>query len=87
LAGGLAKEHRWVPNSGWITFHVRSDEDLKHARWLMRLSYLRYTLKTAPDARKMLEQESHELRLGPQFRSLLEKFVPSARLGLAEPRA
>ena len=34
LAGGLAEEHRWVPNSGWITFHVRSDEDLKHAQWL-----------------------------------------------------
>src|SRR5947209_4083 len=59
LAGGLAEEHRWVPNSGWITFHVRCDEDLRHARWLMRLSYLRYALKTAPDARKLLEQESH----------------------------
>jgi|ERR1700687_1366456 len=32
LAEGLAEEHRWVPDSGWITFHVRSDEDLKHMR-------------------------------------------------------
>ena len=24
LAEGLAEEHRWVPNSGWITFHIRS---------------------------------------------------------------
>jgi luciferase-like monooxygenase len=87
LAAGLAEEHRWVPNSGWITFHVRSDADLKHALWLMRLSYLRYALKTAPDARKLLEQESEELGLGPQFRSLLEKFVPSARQVLAEPLA
>src|SRR5271157_134237 len=23
LANGLAEEHRWVPNSGWITFHLR----------------------------------------------------------------
>src|SRR5438445_3013087 len=47
LAEGLAEEHRWVPNSGWITFHVRNDEARKHALWLLRLSYLRYVLKTA----------------------------------------
>jgi hypothetical protein len=38
LKDGLAEEHHWVPNSGWITFHVRSEEDLKRALWLMRLS-------------------------------------------------
>ena len=58
LAEGLAEEHRWVPNSGWITFHIRSEEDLKHALWLMRLSYLRYALKTARDPRGLLEQLS-----------------------------
>ena len=57
LKEGLAEEHRWVPNSGWITFHVRRDEDLKHALWLMRLSYLRYWLKTATDPRKLFEEE------------------------------
>jgi len=40
LAEGLAEEHRWVPNSGWATFHIRKAEDVKHALWLMRLSYL-----------------------------------------------
>src|SRR5216684_3715917 len=60
LSEGLAEEHRWVPNSGWITFHICSEEDLKRALWLMRLSYLRYTLKTAAD-RKLLERESEEL--------------------------
>jgi hypothetical protein len=78
LAEGLAEGHRWVPNSGWITFHVRSDEDLKHALWLMRLSYLRYLLKSATDPRKLLEQESERLHLSPQFRSLLEPLVPKA---------
>jgi hypothetical protein len=29
LAEGLAEEHRWVPNSGWITFRIRSEEDLQ----------------------------------------------------------
>ena len=86
LAEGLAEEHRWVPNSGWITFQMRSEEDLIHALWLMRLSYLRYALKTASDPCKLLEQESQARRLSPQFKSLLEPFVPvSARQALAVP--
>jgi hypothetical protein len=86
LADGLAEEHHWVPNSGWVTFRVHSEEDLNHAVWLMRLSYLRYALKTASDPRGMLEHEDEVLRLGPRFRSLLEKFVPSsAKQPMAEP--
>src|SRR5438132_13819882 len=76
LADGLAEEHRWVPNSGWITFRIRSEEDLKHALWLMRLSYSRYALKKAADPRELFEQESKQLCLSPQFKSLLEPFVP-----------
>lgn len=81
LAQGLAEEHRWVPNSGWITFHIRSEQDLKHALWLMRLSYLRYALKVAPDPRRFFEQESEALHLNPQFKSLLERFVPRTTSG------
>jgi Luciferase len=76
LAQGLAEAHRWVPNSGWITFRVHSEDDLKLALWLMRLSYLRYVLKTAPDRRKLFDQESDQLHLSPQFKTLLEQFVP-----------
>ena len=76
LAAGLAEQHHWVPNSGWITFHVRNEDNLSHALWLMRLSYLRYALKTASDPRGLLEQESKELNLTPEFKSLLERFVP-----------
>ncbi len=86
LAEGLAEGHRWwVPNSGWTTFRVRSEEDLKHALWLMRLSYIRYALKTATDPRELLEQESEELDLSPQFKSLLERFVPNANHSATEP--
>jgi hypothetical protein len=76
LTEGLAEEHRWVPNSGWITFHVRSEEDLKHAVWLMRLSYLRYAVKTAAAPRELFDQQSEELHLSPRFRSLFEPFLP-----------
>ena len=75
LAAGLAEQHHWVPNSGWTTFRIRSEENLSHALWLMRLSYVRYALKTANDPRGMLEQESEELNLSPEFKSLLERFV------------
>ena len=61
LVDRLAEEHHWVPNSGWITFRIRNEQDLKHAFWLMRLSYLRYSLKTSTDPRKLLEQESEKL--------------------------
>jgi hypothetical protein len=79
LAEGLAGEHRWAPNSGWITFRIRSERDLTHALWLMRLSYLRYALKTDSDPRALLEHESEELRLGPRFRSLPESSCPPRR--------
>jgi hypothetical protein len=76
LAEGLAEEHRWVPQSGWITFRIRGEQDFKHALWLMRLSYLRYALKRASDPRILFEQEAEQLRLSSLFKSLLESFVP-----------
>lgn len=76
LRDGLAEEHRWVPDSGWITAYVRNDEEWKHGIWLMELSYLRYALKTATDARAMLDKRGVELRLSPEFKLLLEPFVP-----------
>ncbi len=76
LAEGFAQEHRWVPDSGWITFAVRGDEDVKHALWLLRLSYLRYALKAVPDPVKRFEEESERLRLSPRLQALLAWFVP-----------
>ena len=76
LDGGLAKEHHWVPNYGWITFGVRTEQDLQHALWLLRLSYIRYALKTDHDPRRLFEQESECLQLSPRFASLLAEFLP-----------
>ena len=78
LAEGMAGEHRWVPNSGWTTFQVRSEADFNHGVWLLRLSYLRYAMKTAAAPRELLERQSEELRLSPRFRVLLEPFLPLA---------
>lgn len=77
LAEGLAERHYFVPNSGWITFHIRRDQDRNHALWLMRLSHLRYALKTATEPRRLLHEESQKLCLTPHFQSLFEPFVPT----------
>ena len=77
LAQGLAEEHRWVPGSGWVTFRIHAEQDLNHALWLFRLSYLRYALKAAGDPRALLTQESERLHLSPQLRALFEQHIPA----------
>ena len=63
-----------------------SEEDLSHALWLMRLSYLRYALKKASDPQRLFEQESKRLHWSPRFKSLLQPFVPkTANQVFAEP--
>ncbi|HET6176367.1 MAG TPA: luciferase family protein [Candidatus Sulfotelmatobacter sp.] len=78
LDEGFAETHHWVPDSGWITFGVRGENDVKHALWLMRISYLRYAPKTVSDASEMFEREAKELRLSPRFKSLLKPFIPNS---------
>ncbi|MBV8475529.1 MAG: DUF5519 family protein [Acidobacteria bacterium] len=78
LSAGLAEKHRWVPNSGWVTFSLRSEKQLPHALWLMRLSYLRYALKQAANPEQVLEEETGKLLLSSQFASLLRQHVPRA---------
>jgi hypothetical protein len=75
LEKGLAEEHHWVPNSGWTTFHVRTEKDLAPALWLLRLSYFRYALRSAADPHLLFEREGEALGLTPELRSLLEPFV------------
>src|SRR5580658_859187 len=65
LVEGLAEEHYWVPDSGWSTFRVRTEDDLAHARWMLRLSYLRYVLKQDADPPGRFERESEALHLSP----------------------
>jgi Luciferase len=75
LADRLAARHRWLPDSGWITFHMSSAADLDHALWLMRLSWLRYALKLASDPALILNEESARLHLSPTLVALLSRFM------------
>ncbi len=40
LAEKRAEPHHLLPETGWITFYIRSAEDVEQAIWLLRLSYL-----------------------------------------------
>lgn len=73
----LAEQHRWVPDSGWITFRMRGDIDAEHAVWLMRLSYLRYALKSATNPPDLLEIEAERLGLSPDLVAILSRFIPA----------
>jgi Luciferase len=77
LAAGLADPHHWVPDSGWVTFRIRTEEDWQKGLWLMRISYLRYSLKTTTDPETVLERESVRLDLSAEFKSLLARFIPA----------
>ncbi|HEX6502873.1 MAG TPA: luciferase family protein [Terriglobales bacterium] len=77
LTAGLVIKHYWVPNSGWTTYRVRTERDLQHALWLLRLSYLRYRLKTAAEPQLFLESESTALHLTPELKSLFTQLLPA----------
>lgn len=76
LAHNIAEQHRWVPDSGWTTFQIRHSEDVEHAIWLMRLSYIRYALKSAADPDCLLEKEDERLHLHPELKSMLTRSIP-----------
>jgi hypothetical protein len=77
LEEGLAEQHRWAPESGWITFRIRDEKGLQHALWLMRLSYLRYALRQSDDPQTFFELETEALSLSPRFVDLLAKLLPT----------
>ena len=88
LERNLAEQHRWVPDSGWTTFHIRGETDVEHAIWLMRLSYLRYALKSAVQPAQLLATEAERLHLSSQLVAILTRFVPAtaaAAEGLSIP--
>ncbi len=39
LKAGKAEPHRFAPQAGWVTFKIRSEEDVDAAKVLIRLAY------------------------------------------------
>ena len=44
VAEGRVQPHHVLPESGWISFYLRTPQDADYALWLLRLSYLRHIL-------------------------------------------
>ncbi|MGH9605397.1 MAG: luciferase family protein [Terracidiphilus sp.] len=81
VEAGLAEEHHRVPDSGWTSFRIGGAGDAEHVLWLMRLSWLRYAMKTAADPAGLLKDETERLRLNPRMASLLGRFAPAGKQG------
>lgn len=77
LAENLVSKHHVLPDSGWISFMVRSESDISRALWLLRLSYLRYTLKGRSIDDPRVQQEFRDLNPSPALRALLEQLLAS----------
>jgi len=41
VTSGRASPHHVLPNTGWVTFHIRSSDDVSAASELLRLNYER----------------------------------------------
>jgi hypothetical protein len=46
LADGKVERHHVLPHSGWIRFRVLEQQQIPYAVWLLRLSYLRYAVRS-----------------------------------------
>jgi hypothetical protein len=72
---GKAGPHHLLPETGWITFYVRTDAEVEQALWLLRLSYLQKRLRRSRrDAatRKALLEELDGLSLSQALRQVME---------------
>ena len=39
LKEGMAEQHRFAPEAGWVTLRIRSNDDLARAKKLIELAY------------------------------------------------
>ena len=76
---GLVEVHRYVPDSGWATFRIRSEADVERGLKLLRLSYVRYLLKTDADPVGLWAQESPALQLPVTIETLLSPQLMSRK--------
>jgi luciferase-like monooxygenase len=49
VADGLTGLHHILPETGWTTFYIRSEEDVERALWLVTLSYVQKAVRKMPE--------------------------------------
>lgn len=71
IAEGKAQTHQFVPDSGWISFPIRSQADVQHGEWLLRLSYLMNVARYGRGKQSFdLETAISALKLSPTLRQV-----------------
>ena len=71
VAEGKADPHHVLPDSGWISYTMRSAGDLEGAVWLMRLSYLHKRMARSRqngDERAALAHQAADLHLSRELK-------------------
>jgi hypothetical protein len=55
-AEGKVKKHHYVPESGWISYHLNCLDALPHALWLLRLSHTFHVFRLTKNVSAVREQ-------------------------------
>ena len=79
LAEKRAESHHLLPETGWVSFYVRSEADVEQAIWLFRLSYLfnatRGSHKAALKDVLDVPAEVEALHLSEALRAVFDKVI------------
>lgn len=78
---GQASAHRWIPNSGWVTFEIRTAGDAAAALRLLRLSYLYRSIVAGGGelGYAAIEDELAVLDLEPRVREVFASILARRR--------
>jgi Ni,Fe-hydrogenase I large subunit len=72
VADGEAQEHHLLADSGWISFYLRKDDDVRQAIKLLRISYLQKRIRrVSAEVRAAYEAEIRTLAASETLKSVL----------------
>jgi len=77
VEAGDASTHRYVPDSGWVTARVATTDDVDHAAYLLRLSYLyRRIIRARTKAgRARIRVELDAVEMGDDLRQVYDDLL------------
>lgn len=67
----LAEAHHILPDSGWISYYIKKQDDVRHALWLLNLSYIRYVLKGKINNKEVLKRFD-KMNISSELKAVLE---------------
>ena len=74
IAEERAEKHHVMPDSGWVSYRIQSEEDVEGALWLLRVAYLYHVIT-------MRKREQHPLEDGVNIDAALAELNMSDTLG------